>query len=126
MKKSMYYFVLPLVALLLGLNAYQAVNAYEMREQRTGLERAMEKAGTPAVLSISSFGDFTAFDREGNELERCSIPEEGQPVPDDVCPAFREGAEIIAKNTIEVIISTGSVCYTYYDMNHVAHVICFP
>jgi hypothetical protein len=86
----------------------------------------MEKAGTPAMLSISSLGDFTVFDRNGSELERCTIPVAGEPVLDDVWPAFREGAEIIATQTIGVIISTGSICWTYYDRNNIAHKICVP
>ena len=90
------------------------------------LDAKLKNLQVPAVIAVTPDLDFTALQMNGIEAKRCSIPERGKTPEYEICPAFKENVKIIDKQTITIIKSEGSICYTYYDRNNHAHVICIP
>ena len=96
------------------------------KDADSALDAKLKKLEVPAVIAVTPGLDFTALKMDGAVAKRCSIPEKGKQPEYEICPAFREGAKILDKQTITVIKSKGSICYTYYDRNNYAHMICIP
>ncbi len=115
--KNRFFLLFLLAALIIGLNACCA--SFKLSSE-------LKKLDAPAVIVVTPDGEFITLTVDGKEAERCSIPEKGKKPEYEICPAFREGAKVINEQTIKVIKSEGSICWTYYDRNHVAHMICIP
>ena len=92
----------------------------------SNLDKKLKALEVPAVIAVTPDLDFTALKMDGIDTKRCSIPEKGKKPEFEICPGFREGDKIIKKQTLTIIKSKGSICYTYYDHYHVAHKICIP
>jgi hypothetical protein len=117
MKKSLMVIILVLVTLL-GINGCKS---WLMRE--SPLDSELEKMKVPAVIAITPEGKFVVLSLDGKPLESCTVPKKGAPIPEDACPAFQKGAEVIFKEKVTIIKSKGSCWYTYFDSAGRAHKI---
>ena len=122
MKKRLFLLLL-MAVVIVGFNGCATMNK---NSNDSALDTKLKKLKVPAVIAVTPELGFTALKFNGNDAKRCSIPEKGKKPEYEICPAFREGAEIIDKQTITIIKSKGSVCYTYYDIHRIAHKICIP
>lgn len=135
MKKHMYFW-LPLLAILIGLNAYQYVNAYEMRENNYGsrvvaneaiysdeLEALIAEEDAPTVLLPIKHGPLAIYDKHGNgpvKLKRykknvlyeCVAP--GEDSEGLVCKGLSGKEPIKSIETVTVIQSGSNTCITKY------------
>lgn len=118
------YLILVAVIAVIGFSGCASMNNKATAE--SALDAKLKKLEVPAVIAVTPGLDFTALKMDGVVAKRCSIPEKGKQPEYEICPAFKEGAKILDKQTITVIKSKGSICYTYYDRNNHAHMICIP
>ena len=121
--KRILFLLLAVVVMTIGFSGCATM---QKNSSDSVLDDKLKKLKVPAVIAVTPELGFTALKINGKDAKRCSIPEKGKKPEYEICPAFREGAEILEKQTITIIKSKGSVCYTYYDIHRVAHKICIP
>lgn len=120
MKKGL--IVLLMLLVFLGLNACQ-----KQQMATSNLDKKLKELNAPAVVALTPDQGVKPLRITGEEAKPCNVKSGAGDNPKDVCPAFREGAEIISRQTIEIIQSKGSICYTFVDpATHHAYQICIP
>ena len=122
MRNGLYLILVAVIAVI----GFSGCASMHNKNADSALDAKLKKLKVPAVIAVTPELGFTALKMDGVVTKRCSIPEKGKQPEYEICPAFKEGAKILDKQTITVIKSKGSICYTYYDMNNHAHMICIP
>jgi hypothetical protein len=119
MMKKNSLFVLMMIAIALGLNACACQSFPEKLTYSPGLEQKLDNLEIPIAIVVSKKGEIAAYDKNGDILDQCYVPDKDQKAHRGLkpCPGLDDNRTIVFNKKLKIIGSHGSpYCVTVVDI----------